>query len=164
MERVNNLIFSRDYQLYLQENRSEETERIFCGHDFEHLLEVARLTYILLLEENSVFISREIAYAAGLLHDIGRWQEYRTGKDHAEAGAALASPILAAAGFSPDESLLIIRAIKEHRVKESGGEHRSPLSMALGKADSLSRLCFRCSAKDKCNKIDQQPHKERLTR
>ncbi len=162
MERCNKIILNCDYQSYLQKTRDEEDIRPFCHHHFEHLLAVARLTYILLLEEGSPFISREIAYGAGLLHDIGRWLEYRDKQDHAEAGAKLAEPILKEAGYTVSERILIQKAIAQHRDNNDQGMHRSPLSKALSKADSLSRLCFLCDASENCNKFEQQPHKGRL--
>ncbi len=162
MDRCNKIIENRDYQLYLVKNDQQERERVFCGHHFEHLLTVARLTYLLLLEEGQPFISREIAYAAGLLHDIGRWQEYQTGADHAEASSELAGPILEKAGFQLPERLLIQKAIARHRNKDNDSRHRSPLGRALAKADQYSRLCFNCNERDACYKFEKQPHKGRL--
>jgi len=162
MSKIDRIIFNRNYKLYLQKNADEEIDRPFCSHHFEHLLDVARLTYIILLEEGSPFISREMAYAAGLLHDIGRWQEYRSEKDHAKFSAELAEAILIEAEFSEAERHLIIKAIEQHRLKNNCLPHRSPLSAALSKADSLSRLCFRCDARGLCNKLEQQPHRDKL--
>lgn len=162
MDRINKIIDNRQYRNLLKKNEEEEADRRFCTHHFEHLLTVARLTYILLLEEQYPFISREIAYAAALLHDIGRWQEYKSGEDHAESGSRLAKPILDAAGFDDSEQELIIKAIAQHRVKNDQDRHRSPLSKALGKADRFSRLCFKCSERANCKKLERQPHKERL--
>jgi uncharacterized protein len=162
MEKVWKVIESPDYQLYLQKNLEAEQNRIYCTHHFDHLLTVARLTYILLLESGEPFISREMAYAAGLLHDLGRWQEHESNTDHAESSAILAKPILEKAGFLEAENNIIIRAIKQHRLKEIGNKHRSPLSIALSRADSLSRLCFCCKTADGCNKIEKQPHRDRL--
>ncbi len=162
MDRCTNIIENRQYQLYLSKNEEQESERVFCGHHFEHLLAVARLTYLLLLEEGQPFISREIAYAAGLLHDIARWQEYQTGADHAEASSKLAGPILEKAGFLLSERQLIQKAISQHRSMDNDSQHTSPLSRALRKADQYSRLCFKCDERSNCYKLEQQPHKRRL--
>lgn len=162
MDRCAKIIEHRKYRLYLEKNESLEAERIYCGHHFEHLLTVARLTYLLLLEEGQPFISREIAYAAGLLHDIGRFKEYQAGGDHAELSSELAGPILEEAGFKLSERLLIEKAIAQHRTDDSDHIHRSPLSKALSKADKYARLCFRCKASDDCYKLEHQPHKGRL--
>ena len=163
MSKINNIISNHDYRDYLQKNAREEANRPFCSHHFEHLLDVARLTYILILEEGSPFISREISYAAGLLHDIGRWYEYQTEADHALYSADLAEPILIEAGFDRSEVDLILDAIRQHRRKDGCREHRSLLSSALERADGLSRLCFYCKSRTSCNKLERQPHRDGLT-
>jgi len=162
MHQIKKIIASSAYREYLEKNKKAEENRIFCTHHFEHLLATARLTYILILEEGIPFISREMAYAAGLLHDIGRWFEYIDGTDHAKKSAELAETILSEAGFSIAESKLIQRAIAQHRKKSGGREHHSPLSKALSRADSLARLCFCCKTREKCFKLDQQPNKNTI--
>ena len=42
----------------------------------EHFLDVARLMYIYNLEDQAGF-SKEMIYAAGLLHDIGRYEQMK---------------------------------------------------------------------------------------
>ncbi len=162
MERCANIIANKEYQLYLQYNYENEINRPFCKHHFDHLVAVARLTYLLLLEEGQPYISREMAYATGLLHDIGRWKEYQDGTDHAKLSSELAGSILKEAGYTTYESQLIRKAIAQHRTKESEDEHRSPLSKALSKADSLSRTCFACESRDNCYKLKDQPHQRRF--
>jgi HD superfamily phosphodiesterase len=162
MQRVNKLLSNPDYLSYLQNNYETEKERIFCSHGFEHLLATARLTWLFLLEDGNPYISREIAYAAGLLHDIGRWLEYCDGGDHALLSSRLALPVLNNAGFSRAESRLISQAIEEHRIPDHSISCRSALSAALYKADNHSRICFSCSAAQECNKLDKQPHKTGL--
>lgn len=161
MEKVNRILHDDEYRLYLSRNRDCEEHRRFCGHDLEHLVSVARLTYLLLLESGCRYISKEMAYSAGLLHDIGRWKEYRGEGDHARHGAALAGAILERAGFAPAERVLIQRAIAQHR-HDDPAEHRSPLSRALSKADELSRLCFSCPARADCRKVERHPHRNKL--
>ncbi len=162
MERCTNITSNQKYRLYLHYNNEEEADRLFCRHHFDHSVSVARLTYLLLLEEGQPFISREIAYAAGLLHDIGRWKEYQDGTDHAKISSELAGPILKEAGYSLSEQQLIKQAIAQHRNKKTENVHRSPLSKALNKADRLSRICFECEARDECYKLNEQPHQRRL--
>lgn len=157
MNRVNAILNNPAYMDYIEKNVAEEENRLFCRHHFEHLLDVARITYILILEGGNPFISREMSYAAGLLHDIGRWNEYRESVDHAHLSAELAETILDDAGFSAAEKELIKKAISEHRLKGESSIHRSPLSLALSRADSFSRLCYRCKVSNTCNKFDQQP-------
>lgn len=161
MERVNRIFLDDEYRLYLLKNKALEEGRSFCRHNLEHLLAVARLTYLLLLEKGSRFISKELAYSAGLLHDIGRWKEYQGEGDHAGHSAALAGAILERAGFTPPERELILKAIAQHR-RHDPDEHRSPLSEALSKADDLSRLCFSCDAQKDCRNAERRPHRKKL--
>lgn len=161
MEKVNRIIFDDQYRLYLLKNKALEEDRSFCHHNFEHLLTVARLTYLLLLEKECRFISKEMAYSAGLLHDIGRWKEYQGEGDHAVHSAALAESILERAGFKPSEQKLILKAIAQHR-HHNPDEHRSPLSEALAKADDLARLCFSCTAQKECRNADRRSHRSGL--
>lgn len=161
MDRVNRLLFDDQYRLYLLKNKALEEYRVFCTHNLEHMLAVARITYLLLLEDNCKFISKELAYAAGLLHDIGRWKEYQDGTDHARHSAVLAEPILERAGFELPERELIVKAVTQHREKHTG-EHRSPLSEALRKADGMARLCFTCTVLKDCKCLDSRPHTEGL--
>lgn len=161
MERVNRILRDDRYRQYLSKNRAYEKNRSFCHHNFAHLLTVSRLTYLLLLEGECRLISKEIAYSAGLLHDIGRWKEYRVEGDHAAHSAALAEELLKRAGFFPPERELILKAIAQHR-RPKPGDHRSPLSRALKRADALSRTCFCCDARGDCHGLEQRPHREEL--
>jgi uncharacterized protein len=162
VERVNVIIADPDYRGYLQKNNDAEQNRKFCSHHFEHLLSVARITWLLLLEEGTPYISREMAYAAGLLHDIGRWREIADGIDHAVYSAELARPLLKKAGFSEVESALIRKAIAQHRSQSEAVDHISPLSSALRKADKYERTCFFCDVRHQCNKVETQPHLSKL--
>ena len=123
-----------------------EADRIFCRHSMEHLLSVARLMYIYSLEDQSG-LSRELIYAAALLHDIGRWEEAVHGTPHEAAGASLAGIILSNCGFSPEEIRRIQNAILSHR--RSGGD--DPLAIYLYRADKQSRPCYACPAVNACN-------------
>ncbi len=162
MKRVNIIIADPEYKEYLQKNSDAEKSREFCSHHFEHMLSVARITWLLLLEEGTPYISREIAYAAGLLHDIGRFREYEDGTDHAAYSAELAQPLLQRAAFSETESALIGKAIAQHRSKQAVTDHISPLSSALRRADKYERTCFLCAARFQCNKVETQPHRYEL--
>ena len=67
------------------------------------------------LRERLSKLNRELIYAAGLLHDIGRWQEYEEGIRHEIASADLASRILCECGYNEQEIEEIRRAILNHR-------------------------------------------------
>lgn len=187
MIRINELIKSETYQRFLEKNRIWELDRKFCRHGFDHMLAVARITYAFLLEQSvksskaivglpepitshmqenedkrdTDLISKEVIYAAGLLHDIGRWVEYESGEDHAEASARLAEPLLLEYGFSTAESSIILEAIKRHRtqkrLKSTTDELNSParinpLAEAIALADDWARDCFNCQAQAECYK------------
>ena len=64
-----------------------------------------------------------------LLHDIGRCEEYASGKSHHEAGAELARPILLACGYTEHECAEICDAI---------GRHKAPSEQAR----SLATCCM----------------------
>lgn len=85
MERVNQILQHTLYQSCRRQIDEKEKDRIFCGHDMGHLLDVARLAWIFNLEANQE-ISKERIYAAALLHDIGRHIQYENGTPHQVAG------------------------------------------------------------------------------
>lgn len=160
---IEHILADPQYRAHLEKNQLWEEDRPFCRHDFEHMLAVARIAYLLVLERNAG-ISREIAYAAGLLHDIGRWEQYQRGVPHADASAEAAEGILTRAGFDGGERALICRAIREHNAKDGVKEEGkiSILGMALQEADKYARLCWCCSARGNCYKLTEMPHKETL--
>lgn len=122
-----------------------EKSRIFCGHDLEHLLSVARIMIIKNLESQLGF-QKEIIYSTALLHDIGRFKEYNHGVPHAVASADLSEKILVQCDFSDNEISLITSAILSHNSKGDC----SPLGQLLRSSDKLSRNCFACSAISEC--------------
>lgn len=170
MIRVEAILKDPLYQEHIRKNFEKETDRKFCRHTFQHLLDVARITYILLLESGDIEVfmkeqdinlgtARELVYASSLLHDIGRWKEYETGEDHSVASAELAVEILQRAGFVEGEAGIVCRAIREHR---RPGETPSLLGRKLNRGDKLSRMCSLCEARDECYKIDQMETGSRM--
>ena len=145
MDRINQILNDSQFMEYLKKNEQSEEMRIFCRHDLVHFLDVCRIALILNLERN-LGLDKEIIYAAGLLHDIGRWVEYATGQDHASASAELAKAILERCGFSKGETAAILDAISAHRSKA----HESELSRILFEADKASRMCLTCPARSQC--------------
>jgi len=163
LNRINALLEDTLFKESLARIEKWEQKREFCRHDLRHFLDVARIAYILLLEsgEISKFMeehnfsyrsAREIVYVSALLHDIGRWKQYETGEDHAQASASMAVEILKRAGFGELEISLATEAIREHRQK--GGD-RTLLGASLFRGDKLSRMCFNCGANNACNKFDE---------
>ena len=148
------LSFIRHHPLYVSSlHRLEELEktRIFCRHQTEHLLDVARIAYILNLE-GGLGLSRDLIYTAALLHDIGKSRQYEEGIPHETASAALAERILSDMpsdlAFTAEEQLQILTAICGHRKPRSGA---GPLESLLYKSDKMSRTCFACPAEPECN-------------
>ncbi|MBQ0000009.1 MAG: HD domain-containing protein [Clostridiales bacterium] len=156
MERVNRILNHPIYQKEFRELQEAERERIFCNHTMEHFLDVARLMYIYSLEDGAP-LSKELLYAAALLHDIGRNEQYQKGTPHEISGARLAGEILADCDFGEDEIDLIRFAIGNHRgskgtgAEAAGDDRRELLSAYLYRADKRSRNCFSCKAEKECN-------------
>ena len=116
---------------------------------------MARLTYLLALE-NGVAADREVIYAAGLLHDIGRYLQYENGTPHDEASVILAGPILQDCGFSEGESAEVLKLIGSHRTKSD----KADLPGLFYRADKLSRNCFLCPAQADCNWPEEKKNLE----
>lgn len=153
MGRVNQLLDDEEYYRSMQKINVIEKERLYCKHGFEHGLNVARIAYAYLLEQGDNFLSKELVYAAALLHDIGRWVEYETGEDHAEASVRLALPILKACQYNTEDIQVILIGIREHRLHHEAG--LTSLGKALALADDWSRDCRNCSAQSSCYKFVQ---------
>lgn len=159
MERINKIIANPKYHRLIMELEKTENERRFCRHDMNHFLDVARIAYIIALEEG-LEISREMIYAAGMLHDIGRLQQYEDGTPHESASAFLAEEIMKEAGFGQMEINEVCGAILAHRNKQFGGER--DLNSIIYEADKLSRGCYYCAASGECKWSDAKKN-EKLT-
>ena len=159
LPRVNKILHHPDYIKYISEIEELEKDRIFCRHNMEHFVSVARIAWILNIEENRG-LDREMIYAAALLHDIGRGQEYLTGVRHEEESARLASPIIESAGFDVSEKEALISAIATHRDGDFAIAHQDSLNALIYRADKLSRPCYRCMASDKCTKPAEKRNME----
>lgn len=163
MECVNRILEHPLYKEYLCEIKKCEENRIFCKHDMVHFLDVCRLAEIEWLRYQMSFgISdnkdtvtntdcsmRNLIYAAGLLHDIGRFQEYQMEIRHEIASSQLARSILEDCGFKNRDIEEILTAILNHRNKSVMNENT--LSGFLYRADKKSRACFACEAESECN-------------
>lgn len=163
MERIDRVIKNERYKEALHKISLWEQDRRFCRHDMAHFLDVCRLAEIdwlnaCLKEQKESFekrkegteaVSRELLYAAGLLHDIGRWMEYEKGIRHEKASGELAEEILRECGFKTSETARIIEAILAHRNKDIREENS--LSGYLYRADKKSRACFACKVQKECS-------------
>ncbi|MDY3920020.1 MAG: HD domain-containing protein [Candidatus Limivivens sp.] len=148
MDRINQIINHKTYRHCLKQIRDLEKDRIFCGHDMAHFLDVARLAYLISLEEG-LAIPKERIYATALLHDIGRHIQYLEGTPHQEASLPIAEEILKDCGFEEEEREDILTAIRRHRDPQAASE--PDLSGLIYRADKLSRSCFGCQAEPQCD-------------
>ena len=141
----NHPVYRKELQFILE----AEENRQFCRHDMQHFLDVARIGWILCLERK-LNISKEMMYAAALLHDIGRGMQYGEGVHHDEASVLLAGHILPECGFSAVQTKEICDAIAGHRMSSEVTECRTDLGKILEEADHASRCCFACGAEPEC--------------
>ena len=149
MKRVNAILRHPLFEKKLRLLDELEAERIFCRHDLTHLLDVARLMWIDVLEKG-LDLDRETVYAAALLHDLGRAEQMQNGVPHEQASAFLAARILPDAGFTAEETKTVIAAIRGHR-GSTPADARETLGEILYRADKACRLCWRCDARAACN-------------
>ena len=82
MKNTNKIVLSKIYRDYLNELEGLERDRFFCRHNYEHFISVARICYILKLEED-VDVDKDMIYATAILHDLGRVLETKEGINHA---------------------------------------------------------------------------------
>jgi len=141
-----------------------ELDRKFCLHNLQHFLDASRLTYILVLENDQykkLFPGRdigevkELVYAAGLLHDLGRVEQYLEGTDHALVSSKIAKDIMEDVGFTVENIEIVSQAIGEHR---EYSETNSPFGKKLYEGDKLSRQCQNCKAFGECK--NELKHKQ----
>lgn len=179
MRRIVALGESVAFRANVERIEAAEAQRVFCRHGLSHLLDVARIAWILNLER-ACGLDRDVVYAAALLHDIGRAEQYATGENHDVAGVRVAAAILDALPrglcFDAGEREQILDAVGGHRGACSAGAFgadcdrassadcdsapaapRSDVLAALIKeADNRSRACFACPARDACYWPDER--------
>lgn len=153
--RIDGILNNKKFRSLMEQIEKKEADRIFCCHGLNHSMDVARIAYIINLEEQ-LSVSKEMIYAAALLHDIGRADPENTGVDHHLLSSAFAEEILLEAGFDDEERTQIQTAIATHN---TDGIHRQGLPYLLFKADKLSRQCFDCSAYEACYWKDTEKNK-----
>lgn len=146
MKKCGRILHNAEFLKLLSQINEAETDRIYCKHGIEHLLDVARAAHILNLE-NDLSIPKEIVYGAALMHDIGRPAQYGGEKEHHIAGVEAARSILPKCGFSAEETAIIAEAVSSHRrnIQKPG-----TLSDIIAAADKSTRLCMLCPASDTC--------------
>lgn len=145
MDKINEILQNDIFKLNMEKLEKLEENREFCRHGINHSLDVARIAYIMTLE-NGLDYSKDIIYAIALLHDIGRVMQYEKGVSHHEGSVILAEEILKDTSYDDEEISIIIEAIKNHRNKENVSE----FNKLIFKSDKLSRNCFMCKSYDEC--------------
>ena len=153
MPRVDAILHHLIFQRELARVDALERDRAFCRHGLAHLLDVARVAWIRVLEDG-LPLDRELVYAAALLHDIGRAEQYASGVPHDVTGERIAAEILGTVGdgtrFPSSDERAILDAVRGHRVR-SEGARRGQLAEVVAWADKVSRPCFACPARTACN-------------
>ncbi len=181
MERVDAILGHPLYCRELAVIEEAECDRRFCRHGLTHLLDVARVAWILVLEEE-LELERDLVYAAALLHDIGRGMQYSRGVSHDVAGVEIAREILGTVEpdrrFSSSERCAILAAVRGHRgasdelepacagADRAGAsradavhadvDRAADLARVIRTADHASRACFACAARGECYWPDEK--------
>lgn len=125
-----------------------EQSRPFCRHGLEHALDTARVMYIICLEQQ-LQIPMDVIYAVGMLHDIGRAIQYRTGEAHETAGTETITQILVECSYSNSEIAEILDAIAGHNTQNNGCSNYA-LGNLICLADHIVRPCFMCRMRTAC--------------
>lgn len=154
MKRLMCIFNDEKYAQYLNAITESEKHRVFCKHHLQHFLDVARISYILNLEENLGF-DKEIIYVTSFLHDIGRAKKEHEHRGHDELSWEIADQLLKNYDFSFEEIQLIKEGIIGHRKEET-----SNFSNLIYRADKLSRGCYECSAAKECYWPEEKKNKE----
>lgn len=148
MERIDKIMQHPLFRDAMTTIEQAEIDRIYCLHGMDHSIDVARICHILNLEMACGY-SRDVVYAAALLHDVGRCKEYTEGISHHIVSVDMAREILAVCDYTKEEIELICTAILHHKRKD---EDANPCALdeILYRADKLSRKCYDCKAIDSC--------------
>ena len=147
MEKIKKIINNPKFVEKINQLKEYEKDRVFCNHTLEHFIDVARIMYIMSLENNEN-LDKELIYATALLHDLGRVYQYKDGTPHNIAGHEMISEIMENAGFDSESITRTLNAIKSHR---DLADSQDVLATYLYKADKKSRNCFNCQAYEQCN-------------
>ena len=132
MDRIDKILNHDLFLYHLGKNNAAEADRRFCRHSMVHFLDVARIGTIIALEEG-LELDREWIYAAALLHDCGKHEQYENGTPHEQASARIAPEILKDCGFDDKETDVIVTAISQaQRSRGCEGEESKRRSLPGG--------------------------------
>lgn len=159
-----------DLPLYVQayeKIQAAEEDRIYCKHDREHFARVAKLMSSL-VRKNGLEISEDEIMAAAYLHDIGRAEEYQSGRPHDLASVEMAELILRQMLVEKDERDRILQAIARHRSRRAVSDVEKHLDKIrdlpslLAFADQFSRDCYCCAAAGSCRWREEEKIRSRI--
>lgn len=156
MQRIDRIIQHATFVGQIKRLEQLEKDRRFCRHGWSHLLDVARIAWIL-CKERSFDFSKEVIYATALLHDIGRVREYEELIPHEDAACSCVAGILEECGFTKEERSLILAAIALHNERTRCQDNQ--LAALLYEADKCSRLCFTCVARSECKWSEEEKNR-----
>ena len=164
--RVRQIVTHPLYQQEFSALQRAEQGRIYCSHTMEHFLDVARIGYILVLQDGAK-LPGELIYAAALLHDLGRYRQIADGTPHEVASAQMAEKIMADCGFAEEEIKTVAEAIlqnRHHGHRDAADDAKTAAKTSLGdylyRADKMSRLCFCCEARESCKWSEEEKNME----
>lgn len=147
MNAPDRLLAHPDYQRALRAIEEKERTRRFCRHSLDHATDVARLLWILVLENDRPFDKDTVTLTA-MLHDIGRSVD---NDNHDAESVRIARTLLAEINVPPAQSAQILSAIASHRDKNTTIDpQQASLGQLLALADKRSRPCYRCPAAKDC--------------
>jgi len=155
MQKVNSILSHPLFKQNMIKNEHSESQRRFCKHDIAHSMDVARIACIINIEDELGF-SKEVIYAAALLHDITKWQQHLEGIPHNESAILPSKNILRSCDFSDEEISVICDAILNHRDSVKNSKEDNAFSHLIFRADKLSRACYFCRNSDDCNWNDER--------
>ena len=130
----------------MRKNELSEINRPYCKHDLAHAIDVARIAYVINLEDQLGF-SKETIYATALLHDITKWEQHLSDIPHNQSAIEPATKILQDVEFSEEEIANICYAILHHK---DGPPDTTGFAYLIFRADKLSRACYSCDSKSSC--------------
>jgi len=159
MNRVNEILNDPEYRACIEKIDTLEAYRLFCKHGMEHSLQVARIAFMLNMQD-SLGYEKELIYTAALLHDIGR-ADATDSREHAESSVEASLKFLNRYSYSPEEINMITDAIRSHSkgADQNDGVH-FPFNDLPFRADKLSRACGLCPVQNKCHWPEKLKNKE----
>ena len=93
MDRIDKILNHDLFLLSFRTKQCGRSRQTLLRHGMVHFLDVARIGTIIALEEGFK-VDREWIYAAALLHDCGKHEQYENGIPHEQASARIAPEIL----------------------------------------------------------------------